>query len=261
MKLVRLDLELKLLLVAIGTCTWGAALLIHPEFMSMSVNAVTVVVIGEVFALWCSDNGPHAVAKLFVFSICFGTQSIAFLSQGMHFLPSILSAAAAVYCAWMAFEKFRKSSKDRMTSTVSPRTDSVLQAASGGTAPFKLPMMPVRDMVIVPGMITPFVVGRESSVRALEYAEANNVGLFLATQHDEAVDAPRAAEISKFGCVCRVLKCIKMTDGDFKGNFKVLVEGVEMAKAVAIDDSRGFFFATVRGLNIKGEAVPITPAA
>lgn len=261
MKLIRLDLELKLLLVAIGTCIWGAALLIHPEFGSISVDAVTVVVIGEIFALWCSDKGPHSIAMLAVLSICFATQSVAFFSHDRHFLPSAFCAIVAVYCTWRAFEKFRKTSGEGMTSTVSPSTDSVLQSACGGTAPFKLPMMPVRDMVIVPGMRTPFVVGRESSVRALEYAEANNVGLFLATQHDDAVDAPRATEISKFGCVCRVLQCIKMTDGDFKGNFKVLVEGVEMAKAVAIDDSRGFFFATVQNLNVKGEAVPITPAA
>jgi ATP-dependent Lon protease len=118
-------------------------------------------------------------------------------------------------------------------------------------------MMPVRDMVVVPGMTTPFVVGRESSVRALEYAKANNNEIFLATQHDDAVVDPRAAEISKFGCICKVLQSIKMADG----NFKVLVEGLEMGKTLEIDDSKGFFFATVQGLNIKSEIVSTAPAA
>ena len=48
----------------------------------------------------------------------------------------------------------------------------------------KLPMMPIRDMVIFPHMMTPFVVGRESSVRALEEALSGDRKIFLATQHD-----------------------------------------------------------------------------
>ena len=48
----------------------------------------------------------------------------------------------------------------------------------------RLPMMPIRDVVIFPYMMTPFVVGRESSVRALEEALAGDKKIFLATQHD-----------------------------------------------------------------------------
>ena len=55
----------------------------------------------------------------------------------------------------------------------------------------RLPMMPIRDVVIFPYMMTPFVVGRESSVRALEEALAGDRKIFLATQHDAKVDEPR----------------------------------------------------------------------
>ena len=55
----------------------------------------------------------------------------------------------------------------------------------------KLPMMPIRDMVIFPYMMTPFVVGRESSVRALEEALNGDRKIFLATQHDAASTSPR----------------------------------------------------------------------
>ena len=55
----------------------------------------------------------------------------------------------------------------------------------------KLPMMPIRDVVIFPFMMTPFVVGRESSVRALEEALAHDKRIFLATQHDASVDEPK----------------------------------------------------------------------
>ena len=56
-------------------------------------------------------------------------------------------------------------------------------------------MMPIRDVVIFPYMMTPFVVGRESSVRALEEALAGDKKIFLATQHDASIDEPKPNEI------------------------------------------------------------------
>jgi hypothetical protein len=114
-----------------------------------------------------------------------------------------------------------------------------------------LPMMPIRDMVVVPGMKTPFLVGRKASIQALEYAMANDQKLFLATQQDAAAEDPKVTEIGQFGCICKVLQNLKMADG----NFKILVEGVEMAKAIAVDDSRGFLFATLQNLDIKSETI------
>ena len=63
----------------------------------------------------------------------------------------------------------------------------------------RLPMMPIRDVVIFPYMMTPFVVGRESSVRALEEAMAGDKKIFLATQHDASIDEPRPDEIFSVG--------------------------------------------------------------
>ena len=65
--------------------------------------------------------------------------------------------------------------------------------------PRKLPMMPIRDMVIFPYMMTPFVVGRESSVRALEEALTGDRKIFLATQHDASTDEPKAKDIYQVG--------------------------------------------------------------
>jgi ATP-dependent Lon protease len=108
--------------------------------------------------------------------------------------------------------------------------------------PRKLPMMPIRDMVIFPYMMTPFVVGRESSVRALEEALTGDRKIFLATQHDASIDEPRAKDIYQVGCVCNIVQSVKMPDG----NIKVLVEGVERAKSIEVSDRDGFFVATVR---------------
>ncbi len=116
----------------------------------------------------------------------------------------------------------------------------------------KLPMMPIRDMVIFPYMMTPFVVGRESSVRALEEALTGDRKIFLATQHDAGIDEPRPEDIYTVGTIGNIVQSVKMPDG----NIKVLVEGLERAKAVEMNDSDGFFVATVRVANRQLEVNP-----
>ena len=106
----------------------------------------------------------------------------------------------------------------------------------------KLPMMPIRDMVIFPHMMTPFVVGRESSVRALEEALTGDRKIFLATQHDASIDEPSADDIFATGTIGNIVQSVKMPDG----NIKVLVEGVERARTLELHDEDGFFVATVR---------------
>ncbi len=111
-------------------------------------------------------------------------------------------------------------------------------------------MMPIRDVVIFPYMMTPFVVGRESSVRALEDAMAGDKKIFLATQHDASTDEPRPNEIYSVGCVVNIVQSLKLPDG----NIKVLVEGVERARVVSVADDEGFFRAVVRTFAFKVEA-------
>jgi ATP-dependent Lon protease len=106
----------------------------------------------------------------------------------------------------------------------------------------KLPMMPIRDVVIFPFMMTPFVVGRESSVRALEEALSGDRKIFLATQHDAGLDEPHADDIFTVGTIANIVQSLKLPDG----NIKVLVEGVERARALEVNDADGFFVATLR---------------
>lgn len=116
----------------------------------------------------------------------------------------------------------------------------------------RLPMMPIRDVVIFPYMMTPFVVGRESSVRALEEAMAGDKKIFLATQHDASIDEPKPNEIYNVGTVVNIVQSLKLPDG----NIKVLVEGVERGKVVSVADDEGFFRATIRTASYKVEAGP-----
>ncbi len=116
----------------------------------------------------------------------------------------------------------------------------------------RLPMMPIRDVVIFPYMMTPFVVGRESSVRALEEAMAGDKKIFLATQHDASIDEPKPNEIYSVGTIVNIVQSLKLPDG----NIKVLVEGVERARVVSVADDEGFFRATVRTSGFKVETGP-----
>src|SRR5256884_5314291 len=106
----------------------------------------------------------------------------------------------------------------------------------------RLPMMPIRDVVIFPFMMTPFVVGRESSVRALEEAMAGDKKIFLATQHDASIDEPKPNEIYPVGTIVNIVQSLKLPDG----NIKVLAEGVERGKILQATDSEGYMQATVR---------------
>ncbi len=80
----------------------------------------------------------------------------------------------------------------------------------------RLPMMPIRDVVIFPFMMTPFVVGRESSVRALEDAQAGEKKIFLATQHDASIDEPRPDDIYQVGTIANIVQSVRMPDGNIK---------------------------------------------
>jgi len=116
----------------------------------------------------------------------------------------------------------------------------------------KLPMMPIRDVVIFPHMMTPFVVGRESSVHALEEALAADKKIFLATQHDASIDEPKPNDIFQVGTIVNIVQSLKLPDG----NIKVLVEGIERGKILQVTEAEGFMQATVRVARYATETNP-----
>ena len=105
-----------------------------------------------------------------------------------------------------------------------------------------IPMMPIRDVVIFPYMMTPFVVGRESSIRSLEEALAGEKKIFLATQHDASVDDPKPNEIYQIGTISNIVQSLKLPDG----NIKVLVEGVERGRILKVSTEEGYFRVSVQ---------------
>src|SRR6187401_2742581 len=115
-----------------------------------------------------------------------------------------------------------------------------------------LPVVPLRNVVVFPHMMMPFVIGRPSSTRALEHALATDKKIFLAAQHDEANDDPQPADIYTMGCVANIVQSLKLPDG----NIKVLVAGVDRARAVEWKEDKGFFRVTIKVLPKKAEVTP-----
>ena len=98
-----------------------------------------------------------------------------------------------------------------------------------------LPMVPLRDVVVFPHMMIPFVIGRQSSIRALDHALVRGKRIFLSAQHDATRDNPGPEEIYTVGTVCSIVQSLKLPDG----NVKVLVEGLDRARALEFRDEGG----------------------
>src|SRR5438876_775423 len=107
-----------------------------------------------------------------------------------------------------------------------------------------LPIVPLRDVVACPPMMMRFGTGRPSSTPALEHALMKDKRSFLAAQHDASVDDPRPEDIFTMGCVANVVQSLKLPDG----NIKVLVEGVDRARAVEWKEDKGFYRVVVKVL-------------
>ena len=116
--------------------------------------------------------------------------------------------------------------------------------------PFTLPMVPIRDVVLFPSMMIPFVIGRPASVKALEVAFGGDKRIFLATQHDASVDDPKSSEIYSVGTIANIIQSLRLPDG----NIKVLVEGVERAKAIQIFDEDHYLKAILRNVVVNSTA-------
>ena len=100
-----------------------------------------------------------------------------------------------------------------------------------------LPIVPLRDVVVFPHMMMPFVIGRRSSTRALEHALMGDKRIFLAAQKDAANDDPSPNDIYTMGCVANIVQSLKLPDG----NVKVLVEGIDRARTIEWKEDKGFF--------------------
>jgi ATP-dependent Lon protease len=124
------------------------------------------------------------------------------------------------------------------------------EAASTSLIPAdRIPVLPLRDVVVYPHMVIPLFVGRDKSIQALDAAMKTDKRIMLVAQKQADVDDPRIEDLHGFGTVATILQLLKLPDG----TVKVLVEGVDRARIAQIglgtapgaDSPGGFYAATI----------------
>ncbi|UCF56870.1 MAG: endopeptidase La [Deltaproteobacteria bacterium] len=115
---------------------------------------------------------------------------------------------------------------------------------------FQYPLLPLRDVVVFPNMVVPLFVGREKSIKALEYVMSHEKQIFLSSQKDAKIDNPSQKDIYLFGTLGTVLQLLRLPDG----TVKALIEGKRRAKIENFLDDRPFFMVEVRKLPTECEA-------
>jgi len=97
------------------------------------------------------------------------------------------------------------------------------------------PLLPLRDIVVFPGMVVPLFVGREKSVAALEAAMGGAKDIFLLAQLDPGIDDPDHDDLYDTGVIAKVLQLLKLPDG----TVRVLVEGHQRARLADLSAESG----------------------
>jgi len=103
------------------------------------------------------------------------------------------------------------------------------------------PLLPLRDIVVLPHMVAPLVVGRPKSIQALENAMANKTEIFLATQKDAGTDDPQQDGVHKVGTIAVVMQLLRLPDG----TIKALVDGKRRGRIVRFLPNEDYFVVEV----------------
>jgi len=109
----------------------------------------------------------------------------------------------------------------------------------GDRATLRVPVLPVRDIVLFPGIIVPLFVGRPRSLKALEDAMLKERKVLVLAQREMITDDPREEDLFRIGTLCQVLQMVRVPDG----TTKALVEGMERAAVESFSTEKDYFEA------------------
>jgi ATP-dependent Lon protease len=113
-----------------------------------------------------------------------------------------------------------------------------------------IPLLPLRDVVIFPSVVTPLFVGREKSITALQSAMAGDKQIMLVAQKSAQQDDPKLGDLYPIGTLSTILQLIKLPDG----TLKVLVEGNQRASIESLEPSDEFMSVQVSTIDEETES-------
>ena len=128
-------------------------------------------------------------------------------------------------------------------------------------AKVKLPLLPLRDIVVFPNMVIPLFVGRDKSITALNEVMKDQKKIILVTQKNSEVDDPKKNDVFLYGCESNILQLLKLPDG----TVKVLVEGTKRVKILDFHDDEKFISCTYEHMkdqqNLNEDLMPLANSA
>ena len=107
--------------------------------------------------------------------------------------------------------------------------------------PESLPILPLRNMVLFPGVVIPISAGRDTSIQLLDEANKGGKIIGVVAQKDEEVENPTADDIHKIGVVARILRVLKMPDG----NVTVIIQGKKRFAINEVVEESPYMRATI----------------
>ena len=113
----------------------------------------------------------------------------------------------------------------------------------------EIPLLPLRDVVIFPSVVTPLFVGRDKSITALQAAMAGEKQIMLVAQKSAQEDDPKLEDLYSIGTLSTILQLIKLPDG----TLKVLVEGNKRASIESLKSEEGFDSVKVKSFDEEPE--------
>ncbi len=115
-----------------------------------------------------------------------------------------------------------------------------------------IPLIPLRDLVVFPATLVPFIVGRSSSIQALEKAAEKDKMIFLAAQMDASIDNPAPKDIYSVGVTAKIIRTIRSDER----NMKVIVEGKSRARIVEYLSTTPFYQILAKVVREVDDRVP-----
>lgn len=108
--------------------------------------------------------------------------------------------------------------------------------------PESLPILPLRNMVLFPGVVIPITAGRDKSIKLINDANAKGKIIGVIAQKDEGIEEPSPADIHAIGTVARILRVLKMPDG----NTTVILQGKKRFEIDAVTSEEPYLEATIK---------------
>src|SRR6478752_2655278 len=108
--------------------------------------------------------------------------------------------------------------------------------------PETLPILPLRNMVLFPGVVIPITAGRDKSIKLINDANAGGKIIGVVSQLDEEDEDPTPDQINKIGTVARILRVLKMPDG----NTTVILQGTKRFEIDTVTDEVPYMKATIK---------------